>query len=80
MPQVKVVRAFRYRSARVTGKVFSMPREFVQGLEDYCAEELDIMKDNHTAYEIVCDWDVTVYVMFSDFRVTFGTSIVEEAW
>ena len=80
MPRVKVVKVFRYRSARVTEHLFSMPRDLMFELENYCADALDIMKDNHTAYQLECDWGVTIYVMFSDCRVTFGLGIEKEAW
>ena len=79
MPVIKVVRVFPYRSARVENRVLTMPREFMNFLEDYCARELGIIKDNHTAYQLVCEFD-TIYVMFHDAYVWFGTSIVEEDW
>ena len=80
MPRVKVVKVFRYRSARVTEHLFSMPRNLMFELENHCVKELGIMKDNHTAYQLECGWDGTIYVMFSDARVTFGLGIKKEAW
>jgi len=80
MPRMKCKGVYEYRSAMVGGRLFSLPRNLVGALEDECAEQLGVWKDNHVVYEIETDFDTTIYVMFSDFRAIFGTEIVEERW
>jgi len=80
MPLFKVKGVFPYRSARVAGRLFSMPRGLLDALEDECASQLGCWKDNHVVYEVELDFETTIFLQFTDFRVIFGTEVEEVKW
>lgn len=77
-----VVKQFPYRAARVDKRFLTLPRDEVMSvLEHKLAEAAGARVDNHTVYEIVQDDEKPpVYIMFSDFTVTFAHDLRKGSW
>lgn len=75
------VKQFPYRTARVSNDFLRLPRDkTMNALEYKLAEAASGRTDNHTVYMIVQDGKPPVYIMFSDYTVTFAHSVIERDW
>lgn len=73
------VMQYPYRTANVRDVIVRFPREMLRTLEEELATAAGHRMDNHVVYRIV-QHDRTVYVMISDFTVTFANAIEEGPW
>jgi hypothetical protein len=73
---------YPYRTAMVTSHFLSLPlrSEAMKALEVELASLAGVRRDNHTVYKITTTDGATLYVMFSDNKVTFGDGIREGSW
>ncbi len=78
------VKQYPYRTAQVRESFLSVPRSTMREFERKLAAKSGVLPDNHTVYRIEQKFystgATTVYIMFSDSRVTFGHSVREERW
>jgi hypothetical protein len=73
-----IVSQYTYRSARVRDVFLRVPRDTVRALEEQLAQAANARVDNHTVYVIMQPDCPPVYISFSDFTATFGSSVLEE--
>ena len=75
------VMQYPYRKAFVADPFLSIPRELLKELEENLAAAAGVRADNHTVYEFVQDKDKPpLYIMFSDFTVTFAHAVDARSW
>jgi hypothetical protein len=73
---------YRHRTALVTSPFLSLPlrSEAMEALEAKLASLAGVRRDNNTVYRITTTDGATLYIMFSDNKVTFGNGIREGSW
>jgi len=74
------VTRYPYRTARVDDVFLQVSRDAMRDFEQQLAEKAGASPSNHTVYEIVQENRAPVYVMFSDYSVRFGTSVLKGRW
>ena len=77
------VKLYTYRSARAIDFFMVLPRSACHDLEQRLAKEAGAEPDNHTTYRVTYNGtgnEEVTYIMFSDFNVYFGRSVIEKPW
>ena len=74
------VKCYPYRTASVRERFMSLPRLLVHELEEQLAQKAGVRPDNHTVYEFIDESRETIYVLFSDFKASFGKTLYEHRW
>lgn len=80
------VRVYHYRSATVSERFLSVPRDIVESLEYALAGAVGVKPDNHTCYTFEQDeyrapeGRGKVCVSFSDSTASFGWAIKQGRW
>ncbi len=75
------VKQYPYRTARVQDVIASFPRSEMRDFERMLVAAADTNADNHVVYEVEqFECDSPLYIMISDFTVTFARTLHEGRW